>query len=129
MKIQDLDISVKITKSSLTGLDRVVQLLSFKWHLDGKYVEIETICYAIKGEEIINTKEISPYNITLKADNDTKVNPNTGEIVDPSEDGSYPDGLIGQYDLMRYLASTPVILEEQCKNYILLGASRGRYDI
>jgi len=53
----------------------------------------------------------------LISDNETKVNPQTGEIVEKDENGEYPEGTMGEYDYLWYLVNiaklyTPQELEE-----------------
>jgi hypothetical protein len=58
-----------------------------------------------------------PKQVELIASNTTFVNPQDGQILQPDEDGNYPEGAMGEYDYLWYIvnvqkAYTEVELED-----------------
>jgi len=128
MEISKLKMPVNISKSPITGLNRVVDINSFNWIISDDKIILDTVCYNIKDEKLFTSKEVNEFVVKLVADNSTMVDPKTGAIVDPDENGNYPDGLMGQYDFMKMLSKIPVLMEEMLINYVLIADSRGRYN-
>lgn len=154
MKKTELDIYVEIGASKTTPLFKIVEIWQLLWNTRGKQVILETTCWQSKDNiTLLDTKENPPFGVRLIADNSTKVDPQTGIIVDPdpaliiqpNENGEildangnpilpennlgYPPNVVGEYDFLRSLADHPTMIGQLEKSYAQLAFSRGRYDI
>lgn len=62
-----------------------------------------------------------PKRVELISDNETKVDPQTGDIVEKDEEGNYPEGSMGEFDYLWYIVNvaklfTQIELEEMYIN-------------
>lgn len=86
---------------------------SYKEYDNNKVILVLNIFHYKDNQEL----KYFPKQISLIADNETKVDPNTGSIVLPNTNGEYPTTVIGEYDYLWSIVNvvktyTEVELEE-----------------
>lgn len=88
-------ILINISNCPISGMARKVSYKALQHNVDSSEIIITTNVQYVVNNEQLNAKGISPYEVKLKADNSTKVNPANGEFVDETFNGA-----IGQYDFI-----------------------------
>lgn len=104
-----------------TILKRKASLFTMTYNLGKQYVALswEVSYWAVKedstyGEELTFIPKYTKENV---ADNTTKVD-STGTIVPPNPDGTYPPGVIGQFDFFNNVAeNVPVKVNAVIRQY------------
>lgn len=84
---------------------------SYKEYDSNRVVLVVNIFHYKDGEEI----KYFPKEVTLISDNDTRVNPATGDIIENApkdEDGNYTPETMGEFDYLWYIVNTAKIYTE-----------------
>lgn len=104
-----------------TVLKRKASLFTMTYNLAKQYVALSwEVSYwssnpdSTYGEELVFIPKYTKENV---ADNTTKVD-STGTIVPPNPDGTYPEGVIGQFDFFNNVAeNVPVKVNAVIRQY------------
>ncbi len=132
-------LTVSISDSKITGLKRNLDVTGLNIT---DSIMLNSTVWSLKTDgSRINTKEISPYNVTEIADNNTHVDPATGIYVEQQEDATWKytagpnkdqtfSGIpVGEYDFLIALFGQSVNIENLVRQYIQLNDSIGKYDV
>jgi hypothetical protein len=122
-----------ITNCPITGLARKADMYNFNWNTYSQTVTIDVFVRFYKGDEEVVAPGISPYSITLQADNGTPVNSTTGAYLTKDEEGKYSEedlsSSVGEYDFFDAMSDAGAVdIKGLIKNYIDLASVLGRFD-
>lgn len=93
----------EISPDQHTGINRAIIVLDNINSFRQKKIDLILGVLPLNNEgEVIHSNMTKPYEFLLSA-KDNMVDPNTGEILDPDENGEYPEGSITEYEFFRYL--------------------------
>ncbi|OFY87832.1 MAG: hypothetical protein A3F72_02885 [Bacteroidetes bacterium RIFCSPLOWO2_12_FULL_35_15] len=124
-----LNIEKNISNCPVSGLKRKAKHLSFKQDDESFSVEhkIQVRYFNADGTPVVGTSRFNPYPVTLTADNETKVNAQTGVIVDKDQEGY--DTAIGQEEFLIWATDNGVSIRSLLEVSIATGDSRKKFDI
>lgn len=122
---------INISTSPLTGKTRKAEVCSYSWNQRDSFMELEICVWSYDANgNVINSAQIRPYTVFLKAENLVWVNPQTGsEIAEVVEGVEAPEGAVKDYDFLCALATTATALTSQITGYVTSADAKGKFDI
>ena len=124
-----LNIIENISDCPISGLKRKAKHLGFTQDDESFSVthKIQIHYFNADGTPVTGTVRYNPYTVTLTADNDTKVNPETGAILDPGDEG-YENGM-GQESFFIMVNDAGAPVRGLLVSSIQTGDARKKFDI
>ncbi len=124
-----LNILIPISNCPVSGLKRKAKHLSFTQDDESYSVthKIQVSYFNQDNTPVIGTTRYNPYTVVLTADNDTKVNPATGAILDPGDEG-YENG-VGQEAFFILVNDGGLPVRGLLEGSIVTGDARNKFDI
>ncbi len=135
----NFEIVVPISSDPINGMARNVKMTSFDWQPNESFIKLNTWArydFPEKGQK--HTSHIQDYQVQLVCDNDSIVDPKTGDFVLVNDDGiaqskdaggNHLTG-VGQYDFYIGLAQQgPIDIIGLIKMLVLRADSLKRFDI
>lgn len=119
---------IAISNCPITGLERKIVEKNTLFYETSKQLVLECFIKHFKDGEVIDNSRIKSYAVSLKADNTTPVNSQTGEqLEDTPENWALPT-TIGQFDFFCFLQTIPVTQSELILQHITNADNLGRFN-
>lgn len=135
-----MEVIVTISNDPISGFERTAEMLIFDWRPREKYIRLETfISVMFPNKSAKKSIRIPDYQVELMCDNNSIVDPKTGEFVMVNADGialsvnpvtNQPLPGVGQYDFYTSLAQQgPIDVVGLIKMLVTRADTLKRFDI